>query len=158
MGGEGSGSPLDRVRLMAPDLTKGFPRSPRDTAIAGYVIAARALDKCRAALAGTNGEYNWDCPLDKRFFDFAGIDAEAFRAYVATGAADEEVSAWVRAKAKQTSEEEVVIWNNKERDRRLSDLSPKSQVHMEHYIRKYIPRNRVVHHYFDIYDLEEQRI
>lgn len=149
---------IDRVRLLARDLRTGFPRSPRDTAVAGYVIAARALDKCRAALAGTNGEYNWDCPLDKRFFDFAGVDSGEFKAFVATGATDDDVSAWVKGKAKQQTEEEVVIWNNKERDRRLTDLSPKSQVYMEKYIRAHLPRNRIVYHYFDIYDLEEQRI
>jgi len=149
---------LDRVRLLALDLRTAFPRSPRDTSIGGYVMAARALDKCRAALCGINGEYNWDCPLDKRFFGFAEIDAEAFKAHVATGATDEEVSAWVIAHAKQKDREAVVLWNNQERDRRLSDLSPKSQVYMEDYIRKHLPRNRIVYHYFDIYDLEEQRI
>lgn len=149
---------LDRVRLLASDLRTSFPRSPRDTSIGGYVMAARALDKCRAALCGINGEYNWDCSLDKRFFGFAEIDAEAFKACVATGATDEEVSAWVIAHAKQKDREAVVLWNNHERDRRLSDLSPKSQVFMEEYIRKHLPRNRIVYHYFDIYDLEEQRI
>ena len=39
--------------------------------------------------------------------------------------------AWVKAHAKQTSVEDVVVWNNRERDRRLSDLSPKSQAFME---------------------------
>jgi hypothetical protein len=149
---------LDRVRLLAKDLRTSFPRSPRDTSIGGYVMAARALDKCRADLCGINGEYNWDCPLDKRFFGFAEIDGNAFREYVATGATDEEVSAWVIAHAKQKDREEVILWNNKERDRRLSDLSPKSQVYMEEYIKKNIPRNRVIHHYFDLYDIEEQRI
>ncbi len=148
----------EKVRLLAPDLRTGFPRSPRETAIGGYVIAARALDKCRAALAGVQGEYNWDCPLDKRFFEFAGIDSAAFRSFVATGATDEEVSGWVKAHAKQQAPEEIILWNNKERDRRLSDLSPKSQVYMEEYIQKNIPRNRVIHHYFDLYDIEEQRI
>lgn len=149
---------LDRVRLFARDLRKEFPRGPRDTSIGGYVIAARALDKCRADLVGTNGEYNWDCPLDKRFFGFTEIDGAAFREFVATGATDEEVSAWVIDHAKQKDREEVVQWNNKERDRRLSDLSPKSQVYMEDYIKNHLPRNRIVYHYFDIYDLEEQRI
>jgi len=29
---------------------------------------------------------------------------------------------------------------------------------MEDYIQTFIPRNRVVHHWFDVYDLEEERI
>lgn len=147
-----------KVKSLAPNLAQGFPRSPRDTAIGGYVIAARALDKCRAELAGTNGEYNFDCPLDKRFFEFAGIDGAAFKEFVATGATDAEVSAWVTAHAVHKEREPVVIWNNQQRDRRLSDLSPKSQIYMEDYIRKYLPAGSIVYHYFDIYDLEEGRL
>lgn len=147
----------DLVRALAPDLTKGFPRSPRDTTIGGFVIAARALDKCRAELCGTNGEYNFDCPLDKRFFEFAGLDAAAFKAFVATGAPDAGVSDWVTAQATRKDREEIVIWNNQQRDRRLSDLSPKSQVYMEDYIRTHLPAGSIVYHYFDIYDLEEGR-
>ncbi len=51
------------MTLNAKDLTKEYPRSPRET-LAGYVIAARMLDKCRAAISGTLGEYHFDCPLD----------------------------------------------------------------------------------------------
>src|SRR5207245_6686920 len=61
--------------LKAKDLTHEFPRSPRET-LAGYVLAARMLDKCRAAIAGTMGEYHFDCPLGRFFFEFAGIIAE----------------------------------------------------------------------------------
>ncbi len=149
---------LDRLRPLTLDLAKGVPRSPRETSIGGYVIAARALDKCRAVLCGTNGEYEFNCPLDKRFFEFAGITGEAFRDFVATGTSDTEVSDWVTAHAAQKEREAVVIWNNKERDRRLSDLSPKSQIYMEDYIRKHLPPGRIVYHYFDIYDLEEGRL
>jgi hypothetical protein len=35
---------------------------------AGLAIACRAVDKCRASLAGTPGEYHYDCPLDKHLF------------------------------------------------------------------------------------------
>lgn len=61
-------------RLMAKDLLREFPRSPRES-LGGYVVAARVLDKCRAAVAGTLGEYHFNCLLDRHFFDFTGIDA-----------------------------------------------------------------------------------
>ena len=67
------------------DLSKEFPRSPRAT-LAGYVIAARTLDKCRAVIAGTASEYHFDCPLDQLFLTFAGISAADFKAFAATGA------------------------------------------------------------------------
>ncbi len=41
---------------------------------------------------------------------------------------------------------------------RLSDLPPKIQEYMEDYIPKFLPRHRVVYHWFDVYDLEEQRL
>ena len=40
-----------------PDLTQFPPRSPR-VRLGGYVILPRCLDKCRASLAGKNGEFH----------------------------------------------------------------------------------------------------
>jgi CO/xanthine dehydrogenase Mo-binding subunit len=40
----------------------------------------------------------------------------------------------------------------------VDDLPPETQEYMEDYIPKYIPRHRVVYHWFDVYDLEEERI
>jgi len=40
----------------------------------------------------------------------------------------------------------------------LSDLTPELQEFMEDYIEASIPRNKVVYHYFDIYDVEEGRL
>ena len=46
-----------KVKNLAKDLSKSFPRSPRET-LAGYVIAGRTLDKCRATLAGIAGDFS----------------------------------------------------------------------------------------------------
>jgi hypothetical protein len=62
----------EKLKLLARDLTREYPRSPRET-LAGHVIAARAVDKCRAVLAGTAGEYHSGCLLDQVRLDFAGI-------------------------------------------------------------------------------------
>ena len=75
------------LNLSAPDLTQHPPRSPR-VRLGGYVIFARALDKCRAALAGTSGEYHFDCPLDRKFFTFTGISPKAFEREVTKGRGD----------------------------------------------------------------------
>ena len=150
---------IDRVKLLAPDLRDGkqWPRSPRTT-MGGYVLAARAVDKCRAVLAGTEGEFHSNCPLDKIWLSFAEIEYDAFRAIVATGATDDEIAAWITKNAKNRPRAEVIAWNNRQRDLRLSDLSLELQEYMEDYIAKYIPRNRVVYHWFDVYDLEEERL
>jgi hypothetical protein len=150
---------LEKVKLLTRDLRDGkeYPRSPRET-LGGYVLAARALDKCRAVLAGRQGEYHSNCPLDKRWLKFAEIDYDAFKSFVATGATDEEVAAWIGKHARKRSRADVIAWNNKERDLRLSDLPSETQEFMEDYIAKFVPRNRVVYHWFDVYDLEEERL
>ena len=81
--------------MQSIDLTQRPPRSPR-VRLGGFVILPRILDKCRASLAGTNGEYNYNCPIDRRFFDFAGIDAEAMKVKVAEGLGDGQILAWVQ--------------------------------------------------------------
>src|SRR5437870_685524 len=150
---------LEKVKLLARDLRKGkeYPRSPRET-LGGYVLAARAVDKCRAVLAGWEGEYHSNCPLDQIWLKFAEIEYDAFRAWVASGATDEEVAAWVGEHAKKRPRSEIIVWNNKQRDLRLSDLPPEIQEYMEDYVRDFLPRNRPVYHWFDVYDLEEERL
>lgn len=147
----------DKLKLLARDLTKEFPRSPRET-LAGYVIAARAVDKCRAVLAGTAGEYHSGCPVDQMWLDFAGIKYEAFREFVATGATDAEIADWIQKTAKPRPRIEIIRWNNEVRDKRLSELPDGIQEYMEDYIPKFVRRNRPVYVLFDVYDIEEQRI
>ncbi|MDB6019327.1 MAG: hypothetical protein JWR19_3816 [Pedosphaera sp.] len=147
----------DKLKLLAKDLTKQFPRSPREK-LAGYVLAARCIDKCRAVLNGTQGEYHYDCPLDRRFLQFAGVNAEELKAFVATGATDDEIAHWIGEHAKKRPGVEVIQWNNQQRDTRLSDLPAEVQEYMEGYIEQYVPRNRPVYHWFDVFDLEEERI
>ncbi|EEF59072.1 DUF5069 domain-containing protein [Pedosphaera parvula] len=147
----------EKLKLLAKDLTKEYPRSPRET-LGGYVLAARCIDKCRAVLNETQGEYHYACPLDQRWLKFAEINPEELKAFVATGATDDEIANWVQQHAKKRSRTEIVQWNNKERDTRLSDLPPETQEYMEDYVQKYVPRNRPVYHWFDVFDLEEERI
>ena len=148
---------MSQTNLNALDLNTAYPRSPRVT-VGGYVVAGRVLDKCRAVLAGTNGEYHFACPLDQTFFDFAGIEADAFKDFVATGADDEAVGKWIQENAKEQTREEVVAWNNQMRDTRISDMPIKLQVFLEDYIPECLPAGRVVYHWFDVYDIEEERI
>lgn len=150
---------LEKVKLLACDLrdSKEYPRSPRET-LGGYVLAARALDKCRAVLVGRQGEYHSNCPLDQQWLKFAEIDYNAYRSFVATGATDDEVATWIGEHAKKRSRAEIIVWNNQQRDLRLSDLSRELQEAMEDYIASAVPRHRIVYRFFDIYDLEEQRL
>ena len=145
------------MTLKATDLSKEYPRSPRDM-LAGYVLAARMLDKCRAVIAGSAGEYHFNCPLDRFLLDFTGIDAELFRSFVATGANDDEVAAWIGEHATSRPRTEVIRWNNRMRDMRLSDMPDQIQEFLEGYILECLPRGSVVYHFLDVFDIEEDRI
>lgn len=150
-------SDLEKVKSQALDLNTAFPRSPREL-LGGYVIAGRTLDKCRAALAGTLGEYHFDCPLDNVFFDFSGITADQFSAVVGSGASDQEVGEWIEENAQQKNSHEVIQWNNDLRAKRPCDMPIELQEFLEGYIPENIPAGKVVYVWFDVYDLEEGRL
>jgi hypothetical protein len=103
-----------------PDLTQHPPRSPR-VRLGGYALLARMLDKCRAELAGKNGEYHYDCPNDQQFLSFAGIDAAALKQQVAAGKGDGDILEWVRANARHPrTAAEIEAWSQWQ-DRRAPD-------------------------------------
>ena len=88
----------DKVKQLARDLTREEPRSPYEE-LGGESYAARTLDKCRATLAGCEGDYQFGCPMDQHFFSETGIQPSEFKEFVATGATDEEVGQWIRQRA-----------------------------------------------------------
>ena len=92
------------------DLRTSFPRSMRFK-LEGYVHLARMIDKCRAVLAGTEGEYIYPCPMDFRLMEFAGITHEQFTAAVKTNPTDEGVAKWFRGAAKPHQQAELDEWN-----------------------------------------------
>jgi hypothetical protein len=84
------------VNYSAPDLTRHPPRSPR-TRLGGYVHLPRLIDKARAVVAGTNGDFHFNCPMDQRFWNFTGIKPAAFFKQVKAGKSDSELLAYVAA-------------------------------------------------------------
>src|SRR4029078_7127814 len=87
------------TNLRAPDLTQRPPRSPRSR-LGGYSLLPRMLDKGRATLAGTNGEYHYNCPLDQHILNFAGIDPKLLLAELKKGKGDGEILDWINSNAK----------------------------------------------------------
>jgi len=97
------------MNIKGKDLNKEPPRSPK-MRLDGYVILARTIDKCRALLWGNIGEYHFDCPLDNMLFGFKGIKGDDFRAFVETGASDDEIARWVDRTGTCRGEEEKRGW------------------------------------------------
>ena len=141
------------------DLTYEFPRSPR-ALFAGYVIAGRMLDKCRALLHGTGGEYLYNCSLDRAFLEFAGLDAADFKEFVSTGATDEEVAEWIHVHAKIRSKGQIAAWNFTLKGRRICELPPDRQALVQEYLLAHVDpafQERVIFD-FDLLDAEEGRL
>ncbi len=101
----------ERLRSVTRDLNRVAPRSPYARLSDDFpTVAARVVDKCRADLLGTRGEYHYNCPLDRIFFKATGLDAGELRAFVGTGASDSEVSAWMREHA-TVPREKILRWS-----------------------------------------------
>lgn len=106
----------DTIKIMTTpiitrDLTKTAPHSPR-ARNAGFVIANRATDKCRASLAGTIGDYHYDCPLDNMLFSFKGITGEQFKVAVQAAATYEDVGAWLNSNGTPKTQDEIKTWSD----------------------------------------------
>ena len=93
------------------DLTKSFPRSPKAT-IAGITMAARTADKGRASVAGTLGEYHYDCSMDRMLFGFLGTDGVEFLGVVSSSSDDSGVTKLIEAKLASKSHKEIDDYNH----------------------------------------------
>lgn len=94
------------------DLTQRPPRSPR-LSLGGYVTLPRLLDKGRAALAGTLGEYRYDeRGTNRHFFAFTGLTAEQLKEQLATGKGDWEILEWAQANSPTPRQPwEITAWS-----------------------------------------------
>lgn len=109
----------------APDLTQRPPRGCR-VRLGGFAVLPRMLDKGRATLAGKNGDYHYNCPLDQRFLTFVGIDADALKEQLALGKGDGEILAWIQENAAHKREPwEIEQWSNWMDRRAPEDLETK---------------------------------
>jgi hypothetical protein len=93
------------------DLTKHYPRSVKEK-IAGVVMIARATDKGKAKLAGTNGEYNYSCPMDQAVLGFLGIDPDKYLEVIKNAKSDSEIEAFVAQHAAKKTPHEIEQFNS----------------------------------------------
>jgi hypothetical protein len=105
-----------------------------------------------------SGDYHSDCPLDRVWLDFAGINTRP----------SENSSPPVRTtppfpngcpkRRSKNSRSEVIAWNNRMRDKAISKMPMRLQEFLEDYIPANLPTNKIVRVWFDVYDIEEKRI
>ena len=70
----------DEHSFQTVDLSRHPPRSPYDTSVGGIACLARTIDKGRANLSDTLGEYWYgqDSGIDRRLLEFLELTVEAF--------------------------------------------------------------------------------
>ncbi|MBH0207271.1 MAG: DUF5069 domain-containing protein [Nitrospira sp.] len=137
------------------DLRTEFPRSMK-VRLGGYAHLARMIDKCRAVLAGTEGEYLYPCPMDERLLEFAGITSDQFTAAVKAHATDEGVLAWFQQHAQAHQPAELEDWNQRLLLRGPS--SPESAAKFKKYLNAIDPLRTDLTAWSDLQDLEEGRV
>ncbi|GAC1576059.1 MAG: hypothetical protein NVS3B7_08820 [Candidatus Elarobacter sp.] len=92
------------------DLTTSYPRSVRDTLL-GVVQLGRAIDKGNAFANGTNGEYNYDCPMDKAVFGFLALDGNALLGVIKNAQSEAEIEAYLKPYVEKKSPSEIAAFN-----------------------------------------------
>lgn len=137
------------------DLTKDFPRSPREQ-LEGMMILPRAIDKARAQLEGKLGQYIYfGCPLNRRLFNTLGITEDEFLETVRTSENDNAVVEWVQDFVRP--EREKIDAMNRSL---LNDMphTPEEKKHFEDELDEVDPGNDKVKTWPDLIDLEEGRL
>lgn len=135
------------------DLTKTYPRSVREKYL-GMVQVGRTIDKGKAELAGTLGEYRYDCPMDKHLFEFLEIDGRQLLDAIKKG--DQATDAFLRPAIEKKSPAEIEKFN-----REWLEYGPAPGSDSEKYfldLRSQVAPNRTdVTAWADLLDLDEKR-
>lgn len=92
------------------DLTKTFPRSPREK-LGGLFMLARTTDKAHAHNAGTPGPYHYGCGMDRHVLAFLGSDADEFAKFVAQRGDDAAIVTWAQERLSGKSPAEIESFN-----------------------------------------------
>jgi len=142
-----------KKKSSAPDLAKHPPRSPR-VRLGGYVILPRMLDKGRATLAGTQGEYCFACPLDQEFLQFAGVNAEALRHQLSSGKGDGEILEWLKGHAKyKRTASAIAAWSAWQEQR--PPTTPAKREYFNNLHKEVAPNREDIASWFDLLDVDD---
>jgi len=141
------------VNYSAPNLTLHPPRSPR-TRLGGYVHLPRLIDKARAVVAGTNGDFHYNCPVDQRFLTYTGLNPDALFAEIKAGKSDSEILAYVTANAKPCRHPaEIAAWS--QWFEQLTPTPPDTRAFFNDVHRKNAPDRHDIATWFDWLELDD---
>ncbi|HXM07013.1 MAG TPA: DUF5069 domain-containing protein [Candidatus Acidoferrum sp.] len=139
--------------MISVDLTKEYPRSAR-AKWQGVVMLARAIDKGKATAAGTNGEYNFDCPMDQAVFEFLNLNGGQLLDVIKKSDSDAHIEDYTRSFVAAKSNEEIQQFNEQFLERRPSGDS----IAFFEDLRKSVAPDRTdIVTWVDVLDLDEKR-
>ena len=93
--------------------TTHYPRSPK-LRLGGLAHLPRLLDKIRLRHLGEIQDYNYlTVGFDKYLLDLLQINGSELEDRVLQGGTDEELLAWIQARAKPLSDEDIREWNER---------------------------------------------
>lgn len=118
--------------------------------IGGLYFLARTIDKTRAILAGTQGEYKVAPGISGYLFDDLGISEEQFTAAVRAAKSDDDVIAWLHANTDRSKYAEI---NEKLSTRRIRDAE-----HRATFVDRYpiLLERPDLWNWFEIFDLDDE--
>jgi hypothetical protein len=142
-----------RPPVKHPNLTQHPPRSPR-VRLGGYVLLPRFLDKGRAALAGTAGDYIFGCPLDQRFLEFTGLKLDAVRRQLKANKTDAQILAWIQRHApRKPAPADIAAWSALQEQRVPTD--PDGRTFFNDLHREAAAHRSDIATWFDLLDLDD---
>jgi hypothetical protein len=138
------------------DLTKAVPRSVKDTSIEKIVMLARTTDKARASVAGTVGEYHYNCGMDQKVLAFVGVDHEEFAKLASTND-DAKLGTILRERFLKTKTPAEIAGFNTEYLKLSPDKGSDSEKYFLELRAKLAPDRTDVTTWPDLLDLDEGR-
>jgi hypothetical protein len=133
------------------DLRAHPPRSPQ-VMLGGLYFLARTIDKTRAKLQGTLGHYKIGPGLSQYLFEWLGISEDAFTEAVRQAKTDEDVVAWLLARADRDTFRAI--------NQRLSERAIRDDEHFAQVLPRYPVLREYPHlrNWFEILDLDDRWI
>ncbi len=137
------------------DLQRRAPRSPYNTDVNGMVHLARLIDKGRAFIGNTLGEYFYaeDSGIDRATLGFLGVSPADFTEGLKKYTTDEEIEAWLKENHPK-SEEEIQEFNEK-----MTGMGPENDRYkamMAKMLRKLGTDRTDINTWFALMDLDDE--
>ena len=141
--------------MLKRDLTTSYPRSVRETYL-GVVQLGRAVDKGIALANGLNGEYNFDCPMDKGVFGFLGVDGPTLLDVIKNAGSEGDIEAYLQPFIAKKTPQELAAFNADFLSHGPAPGTPAAEYFLE--LRNEVAPDRTdVTTWPDLLDLDEKR-